>query len=61
MFEEKIHQELRFALLRANGKMEAAVVEVNQKYGISRSRAFRIWERYEPTRGQGSAHPGRKS
>ena len=61
MFEEKIHQELRFALLRANGKMEAAVVEVSQKYGISRSTAFRIWERYEPARGQGSAHPGRKS
>jgi len=61
MFEEKIHQELRFALLRANGKMEAAVVEASQKYGISRSTAFRIWERYEPTRGQGSAHPGRKS
>ena len=47
MFEEKIHQDLRFALLRANGKMEAAVVEVSQKYGISRSTAFRIWERCE--------------
>ena len=43
-FEETIHQELRFARVRAGGKLEAAVAEVSQKHRISRTTAFRMWK-----------------
>jgi hypothetical protein len=49
-FEETIHQELRFARVRAGGKLEAAVAEVSRKHRISRTTAFRIWNRFERTR-----------
>jgi hypothetical protein len=43
-FEERVHQDLRFALIRAGGKLEAAVAEVSLKHGISRATVFRIWK-----------------
>ena len=49
-FEETIHQELRFARVRAGGKLEAAVAEVSQKHRIGRTTAFRMWKRFEGTR-----------
>jgi DNA modification methylase len=48
-FEETIHQELRFARVRAGGKLEAAVAEVSRKHRISRTTAFRMWKRFEGT------------
>ena len=48
-FEETIHQELRFARVRAGGKLEAAVAEVSQKHRIGRTTAFRMWKRFEGT------------
>jgi hypothetical protein len=48
-FEETIHQELRFARVRAGGQLEAAVAEIMAKYGVSRTTAFRIWIRFERT------------
>jgi hypothetical protein len=42
-FEGRVRQDLRFALIRAGGKLEAAVAEVSLKHRISRATVFRIW------------------
>jgi hypothetical protein len=42
-FEERVRQDLRFALIRAGGKLEAAVAEVRLKHRINRTTVFRIW------------------
>ena len=49
-FEETVHRDLRFARVKAGGKLEAAVAEIMAKYGVSRTTAFRIWNRFEGTR-----------
>jgi hypothetical protein len=48
-FEETVHRDLRFARVKAGGKLEAAVAEVSQKHRISRTTAFRMWKRFEGT------------
>jgi hypothetical protein len=45
ILEENIHLDLKFARVRLGGKLEAAVSEVSEKYKLSRSTVFRIWEK----------------
>jgi hypothetical protein len=48
--EGRIVRELKFARLRADGKLEAALSEVGTRSKLSRSTLFRIWARRNGSR-----------